>query len=140
MSKIENENASWAGKSARSSSALKLWNVGWVLSTALAAFGPKFIWSFATLPSLGAILLNIAVGWGMVLANGRYLKNLDEMQRQIFLEAGALSLGVGLVLGCSYEILEDIRLISFEPEISHLIIVMCLSFAIGMIKGNRKYQ
>ncbi len=52
----------------------------------------------------------------------------------------ALTLGVGMVVGVSYELLEDIKLITFEPEISHLIILMGLTFGIGIIVGNRRYQ
>ncbi len=52
----------------------------------------------------------------------------------------ALTLGVGLVVGVSYELLEDIKLITFEPEISHLILLMCLTYCIGIIVGNRRYQ
>ena len=52
----------------------------------------------------------------------------------------ALTLGVGLVVGTSYELLEDIKLITFEPEISHLTILMCLTYFIGIILGNRRYQ
>ena len=43
----------------------------------------------------------------------------------------SLSLGIGLVLGCSYEMLEDIKLIPFEPEISHLLILMSLTYVVG---------
>ena len=52
----------------------------------------------------------------------------------------AFTLGVGLVLGLSYELLEDIKLISFEPEISHLIMVMCLTNLTAIIAGHRKYR
>ena len=52
----------------------------------------------------------------------------------------ALTLGVGLVIGSSYELLEDIKLIPFEPEISHLIILMSLTYCVGIILGNRRYQ
>jgi hypothetical protein len=76
----------------------------------------------------------------MILANRRHLQGLDEMQRKIFLDAGALTLGVGLVCGLSYELLEDIKLISFEPQISHLVILMCVSFMVGMVAGHRKYR
>ena len=49
----------------------------------------------------------------------------------------ALSLGIGLVLGCSYEMLEDIKLIPFEPEIpfKHLIILMSLTYVVGTVLG-----
>ena len=56
------------------------------------------------------------------------------------LEAMAFSLGVGLVCGLSYELLEDIKLITFEPEIAHLIILMALTYMVGVIAGNRRYK
>lgn len=130
----------WSTGNARNTRRLKYWTAAWVATTALAIFGPKFIWSFATLPTVAGVVLNLAVGFGMILANKRYLHGLDEMQQKIFLHAGALSLGVGLVCAISYEMLEDIKLISFEPEISHIVILMCLTFMVGMIIGNRKYR
>ena len=86
------------------------------------------------------VILTLGVGFGMILANRTYLQGLDEMHRAIFLDAGALTLGVGLVCGLSYELLEDIKLISFEPEISHLAMLMCLTFLAGLINGHRKYR
>lgn len=130
----------WSEASASSRSSVHKWTTGWVVSCGLAAFGPRVFWDYEPLISIAFVLLSLGVGAGMVLANGRHLRQMDELQRQIFLDAGALSLGVGMVVGCTYEILEDIHLITFEPEISHLVILMCLSFLIGLVNGNRKYQ
>jgi putative transcriptional regulator len=74
----------------------------------------------------------------MISATKRHLQGLDEMHQKIFRDAAVLSLGVGLVCAISYELLEDIKLISFEPEISHVIILMTLTFLAGMVAGNRK--
>ncbi|HEB26360.1 MAG TPA: hypothetical protein ENI05_01105 [Porticoccus sp.] len=137
MNKTDNN---WSEVSVSSRNSVRKWTATWVVSFALASFGPRVFWDYEPLISIGFVLLSLALGAGMVLANGRYLRQMDELQRQIFLEAGALSLGIGMVVGCTYEILEDIHLITFEPEISHLVIVMCLSFGMGLIKGNRKYQ
>jgi len=87
-----------------------------------------------------AVLMNLAIGLGVILATKRHLNGLDEMHQKIFRDAAVLTLGVGLVCGLSYELLEDIKLIGFEPEISHLILLMILTFATGMINGHRKYQ
>jgi hypothetical protein len=76
----------------------------------------------------------------MIRVFKQFLLGLDELQRKIHLDAMALSLGIGLVFGSSYEMLEDIKLIPFQPEIPHLIIVMYLTYAIGAILGNRRYQ
>ena len=119
---------------------LFFWGVVWVLATAGVAFGPKNLWSFNTWLTIIAVLIHIGIGLGMIRAFKQYLLGLDELQRKIQLDAMALSLGVGLVLGCSYEQLEDIKLIPFQPEIPHLIILMSLTYYIGIILGNRRYQ
>ena len=86
------------------------------------------------------VVITLTVGFGMIVANKRYIQRLNELHRKNFLDAGALSLGVGLVCGLSYELLEDIKLIPFQPEISHLIILMCLTFLTGLKLGHRKYR
>ena len=119
---------------------LGCWTGAWVLATAGAAFGPRFLWDFNTLPTVLGVLVHIGIGFGMIRMFRQYLLRLDELQRKIQLDAMALSLGVGIVVGVSYELLEDIKLITFEPEISHLILLMCLTYGIGIILGNKRYQ
>ena len=119
---------------------LGLWTGAWILTYALAAFGPKLFWEFNTPLTILGVLINLGIGFGMILANKRHLNGLDELMQKIQIEAMAISLGVGLVCGLSYELLEDIRLISFEPEISHLIILMSLTYMIGIIIGNKRYK
>jgi len=140
MSKKTNELSHWQSESLKNSTKLMFWNVGWVLSMALAAFGPKFIWDFQTGPTLFGVLMNLAIGFGVIWATKRHVQSMDEMHQKIFRDAALLTLGVGLVCGLSYELLEDIKLISFEPEISHLIILMLLTFMGGMINGHRQYR
>ena len=119
---------------------LFIWSVVWVLATAGVAFGPKNLWNFNTLLTIIAVLIHIGLGLGMIRVFKQFLLGLDELQRKIHLDAMAISLGIGLVFGCSYEMLEDIKLIPFQPEIPHLMIVMYLTYAIGAILGVRKYQ
>ncbi len=140
MNKKTCETSHWEAENLKNSTRLLFWTAGWVLSTALAAFGPKLIWDFQTGLTILGVIINLAVGFGMILATKRQLQGLDEMQQKIFRDAAVLSLGVGLVCGLGYELLENIKLISFEPEISHLVILMCLTFLAGMIKGHRQYR
>lgn len=125
---------------AKNATRLFVWALAWVLTTALAAFGPKFIWDFHTGLTILGVSINVGVGFGMIFATKRHLQCMDEMQQKIFQDAAVLSLGVGLVFASSYELLEDIRLITAQPEISHVIILMCLTFLVGMIVGHRKYR
>ncbi len=140
MNKMKTGSNNWAAASQMNSVRLLVWSTAWVASMALAAFGPKLIWNYDTSLTILAVLINLGIGFAMILATRRYLRGLDEMHQKIFLDAAVLTLGVGLVSGLSYELLEDIRLITFQPEIPHLVILMCLTFLIGMIAGHRKYQ
>ena len=119
---------------------LLYWTVAWLATGAVAAFGPRLIWDFATLPTILGVLINLGVGFGMIVATRRDVRGWDELQQKLFLDAAAITLGVALVCGFSYELLEDIRLIAFEPEISHLILLMGLTFMAALIAGRRKYR
>lgn len=119
---------------------LAIWTLTWVLSVALVSFGPKFIWDYDINISIFAMVVNLGIGCKMILVNKTHLLGLDEMQQRIQLNAMGIALGVGLVAGTAYEMMEDIKLIPFEPEISHLIIVMCLTYTIAIALGTRKYS
>ena len=140
MNKQMNDSGNLTARTKTHTIRLGFWTGTWVLSTAVAAFGPKFLWNFNTSLSIVGVLIQLGIGFGMILANKRYLNVVDELMRKIQLEAMALTLGVGLVVGMSYELLEDIKLISFEPQIPHLIMLMGFTYIIGIILGNRRYQ
>tara|TARA_B100000809_G_C14754724_1_gene393495 strand:- start:171 stop:593 length:423 start_codon:yes stop_codon:yes gene_type:complete len=140
MKKTITDSCDLTARTKKTTLRLGYWTGAWVLATAGAAFGPKFLWEFNTLPTILGVLIHLFFGFGMIYANKRHLLVMDEMQRHIQHGAMALALGVGLVVGVSYELLEDIKLITFEPEISHLILLMCLTFCIGIILGNRRYR
>ena len=138
--KIINDTCDITAQTKKNTLRLGWWTGAWVLASAGAAFGPRFLWDFNTLPTILGVLIHIGIGFGMIRMFRQYLLGLDELQRKIELDAMALTLGVGLVIGSSYELLEDIKLIPFEPEISHLIILMSLTYWVGVILGNRRYQ
>ena len=116
------------------------WGLAWVLATAGAAFGPELLWGYGTLMTSVAVATQLALGFGMIWAFKGVLLAMDDLQRLIQLEAISLALGVGIVVGVSYELLEDVKLITFEPEISHLIMLMSLTYVFGLFLGNRRYR
>ena len=150
--KIINDTCDITAQTKKNTLRLFFWTVAWVLATAgwagistsaffeQIAFGSKNLWNFKTLLIIIAVLVHIGLGLGMIRAFKQYLLELDELQRKIQLDAMALSLGIGLVLGSSYELLEDIKLIPFDPEIPHLLILMSLTYVVGAVLGHRKYQ
>lgn len=136
----QTDTTAWETRVRQNTIHLATWTGIWLLTTALAAFGPILLWNEAVIPSLLAILLNLATGIGMIMTNKRYLQGLDELQQRMILEAMALSLGIGLIAGIAYSMLDIANLISFDAEISHLILVMGLSYVLGYVYASRRYQ
>ena len=130
----------WQTNIKRQTIRLAYWTAAWLLTMAAATFGPLFLWdSNATITTI-AIGINVLVGFGMILANKDHLKSLDELQQKITLEAMGLTLGVGLVLGLAYSSLDIANVIGGDAEISHLVILMALTYISAIAWGIRKYQ
>lgn len=140
MNKSISDTNVFEARTKKNTRRLAYWTAAWTLSMALATFGPKFIWQGDTLLTVLAILLNLGLGIGMIVANKRHLKGLDELQQKIQLEAMALALGVGLVGGLSYSLLDITNLISADAEISHLVILMALTYMAGIFSGQVRYK
>jgi CHASE2 domain-containing sensor protein len=106
---------------------LAFWTGAWVITMAISTFGSLYLWESNALLSLLAILLNFAVGIGMILANIRHLNSLDELQRKIQLEAMGIALGLAVVGGLAYSSLDQTNIIGYNAEISHLVILIGIS-------------
>jgi hypothetical protein len=61
---------------------LAIWTISWTLTMALASFGPKFIWENNTIVTVLAIMINLATGIGMILANRRFVNDSDELEKK----------------------------------------------------------
>lgn len=139
MSTANSESGSWAARSRRNTVRLGIWTAAWLVTMAIAVFGPLLVWDSAPLTVI-AIIANLAAGAGMIVANKNHLRGLDEMQQKIQLEAMALALGVGLVVGLAYSAMDITNLISVDAEISHLVFVVSLTYLAGVFLGRRNYQ
>ncbi len=139
MNTANSGSGNWAARTRRNTVRLGIWTLAWVVTLAVAVFGPTLVWE-ATLPTIIAIVANLAAGAGMIIANKNHLKGLDEMQQKIQLEAMGLALGVGLVAGLGYSTMDIANLIGFDAEISHLVFVVCFAYMAGIGIGRRKYQ
>ncbi|HET8804005.1 MAG TPA: hypothetical protein VFM72_05450, partial [Aequorivita sp.] len=119
---------------------LAYWTGSWVLTVAIASFGPKLIWDNDITISLLFIVINIIIGVGMILMNRKFMNGLDEMQRKVCLDAMAIAIGVGLVGGISYSMLDQVNVIAFPAEIAHLLILMGITYIIAIVVGNYRYK
>ena len=136
--KTHDENWQKAGR--KNTLNLALWTGAWVASMAIVTFGPKYIWNENATITLIGILINLAIGIGVILANKRHLHTLDELQRKIQLEAMGITLGVAVIFGLSYSLLDTSNLIAYDAEISHLVILIGLTYLGGTIIGNSRYR
>lgn len=116
------------------------WNVAWAAATALMAFGPKFLWNKALVFTLLAVGLDLAVGVGMILANKKYLAEVDELQRKIQLNSMGITLGVGLIAGVPLSVMDANHVIPFHADIAHLSILMALTFLVSNLYGTWRYR
>jgi hypothetical protein len=116
------------------------WNGGWGAATALMVFGPKFLWNRALVFTLLAVGLDIAVGVGMILANKNYLAELNELQRKVQLNAMGITLGVGLIAGVPFSVMDFYHVIPFHADMAYLLILMSLTFAVSNLYGTWRYR
>ncbi|SDR93397.1 hypothetical protein [Gramella sp. MAR_2010_147] len=119
---------------------LAIWTVAWTLSVALATFGAKFLWDYNNTWTVLAILISTVTGGGMIWSNIRFLMALDELQRKIHMDAMGIALGIALVGGISYSMLDTSNVIAQDAEISHLIILIGLSYMAAILIGNARYK
>jgi len=101
---LKTDSSNWAARSKKNTMRLGYWTGTWLVTMAVATFGPLLVW------------------------------------QSIQLEAMALSLGVGLVVGLGYSMMDVTNLIAFDAQISHLVILVGLTYGTGVFVGLRKYR
>ena len=119
---------------------LRLWTFAWILSMAIATFGPQFLWNEESIGTLLAIIVNLILGVRMILANRKFINSGDELQKKIQLESLGLTLGLAVIVGLSYSLLDQMNLISGNAEISILVLFIGITYLVTMTVNNRKYK
>jgi hypothetical protein len=140
MKQATSDTGDWERRQVINTKKLALWTTAWLLTMALASFGPALLWAENKAWSAFAIALSTLVGAIMIFANKRHLQSLDELQQRIQLEAMGVTLGVGLVLGLSYSNLAISNLIPGDAEISVLVILMGLCYLLSVVVGAWKHR
>src|SRR5947209_8528856 len=115
-------------------------SAGWLVTCALMKFGPKFLWSQASVLTWLAVGLNVCAGVGLILANKEYIEQLDELQRKIYLNALAVTVGVILIVWVPYAVMETYEMTPFHANISHLLALMGLTFPAALSYGTWRYR
>ena len=76
----------------------------------------------------------------MILANRKFINSGDELQKKIQLESLGLTLGLAVIVGLSYSLLDQMNLISGNAEISVLVLFIGITYLVTMTVNNRKYK
>lgn len=119
---------------------LAAWTWSWVATLAIATFGPIFIWDDHQLLTVLAISVNLANGVLMIIANRNFFNTLDELQRKIHIEALAITLGLVVIAGLSFSLLDKTNLISFDAEIGFLVGFIGITYMIALLINRRRYS
>lgn len=134
------EIETWNTQIKKHSKKLAIWSMLWTSSMALATFGPMFIWEENVALTIIAVILNAFLGGGMILVNIKHFNYLDDLQKKIQLDAMGIALGVGIVGGLSYTLLDTTNLISNDAEISFLVIFIGLTYLVSLFIGQKRYK
>ncbi|MFC3417575.1 hypothetical protein [Algoriphagus hitonicola] len=119
---------------------LAVWTWSWVATLAIATFGPQFIWDDHIFLTTFAIIVNLVNGILMILANRDLFNHFDEFERKIHLEAMALTLGLSVVAGLTYSLLDTTNLISGDAEISFVVMFIGITYLVSVIVNLRRFQ
>ena len=118
---------------------LYAWCISWVASFSLLLLGTNYLWHSLLITKIG-LLINLAIGIGMIIANKNLFKTYDELQKKIQFESIAITLGLTIVVGIIYENSFDFGVIKSEPEFEYLMFFMCLSYMASSIINSLRYR
>lgn len=116
------------------------WNGAWAAATLLMALGPGFLWHKAFGLTLLAVALDLAMGVGMILATKKYVTELDELQQKVYLNALGITVGVGLIVGVPFTVMNAYHVIPFRANFGHLVMLMGLTFLVSLVYGHWRYR
>ena len=119
---------------------LAFWTAGWVITMAAAVFGPVYLWESTMWLTILVVIINLGFGIGMIFANIRHLNTLDELMRKIHLQAMALALGVGVVGGLTYSVMDVTNIISSDAEIGFLVMMISVTYLLSLFINMRRYK
>ena len=112
----------------------------WLITMAVAAFGPTLLWDNQTSITLLAIALNLIAGLFVIKSNLQYWNSLDEMIQRVHLNAMGIALGLGIVGGLSFSLLETSDILQSESDLSFMVILMSLSYLISIMVGMKRLR
>lgn len=117
--------------------------VGWAMAWAIAWVGVSHCLKTGLVESdilaVTGILLTTGLGFGLLMAYRHFLREADELRRKIELDALALAVGVGLVGGVCFRLLQQAGIVAGGSDFEVTVLLMSATQATGVIMGMRRY-
>lgn len=136
---MKTKSNEWEATTRKNTKQLAVWTAAWLVSMAIVAFGPD-LWNYNWVISLVFILISTGIGFKMILMNRKYINGLDEMHQKVTMDAMAVALGVAVVGGLSYSMLNSAGVINMDAEISHLVFLIGISYLVAIFVGYNRYK
>ncbi|PCJ48657.1 MAG: hypothetical protein COA74_08080 [Gammaproteobacteria bacterium] len=119
---------------------VNFWILAWAVTLGAVSYLSDYQWYTASWwASSAGLLVHLSVGIGMILAFKRFVKEADDLERKIQLDALAISVGLTVVTFSSYSILEMSAVVP-ELTAAYLIVVMSMGYALGLIIGRIRFR
>ena len=115
------------------------WTLAWVVSLAFLTGLENTLWNDLIYTKIG-LLINLVIGIVMIVAHKNLFKTYDELQKKIQFEAMAITLGLAVVVGLTYEVSFDFGVIDKEPEFEYLMLFICFSYVASNIISAIRYK
>ncbi|BDZ66345.1 hypothetical protein [Agromyces mangrovi Wang et al. 2018] len=136
---MASEQSSGAARQWSATGWLFAWTLAWLVSLAVARFGPELVWGENAIAGWIAVGANLAVGVGWIIAFRRYLRSIDELQRKIQQDALGITLGIGWIVGFASFVAADAGLLpggglDVAVFTAGLGLVYLLAVGIGMVR------
>ncbi|MGA9596281.1 MAG: hypothetical protein WBV06_08995 [Acidimicrobiia bacterium] len=134
------EHKGWTStdRDRRSQTMTVVWSLIWAGGFLLANTAIKKEWITGDAGVVAATVLVVFLGIGWVYAYVRYLRHADELVRKVQLEAMAVALSVGFLVGFASLLLESGGILEARP--SSMVLAMIAGYIAATLVGHRRYS
>jgi drug/metabolite transporter (DMT)-like permease len=122
----------------RNQQTMLIWLFIWMLAWVAANITIKEDMATSGVPAVAAVALPALLGVVVIFAYWKFIREADELQRKIHLDALALGFGIGVVGALTMHLLARLEVISAQ-DISTIGAVMMVAYSIGVLLGTRRF-
>lgn len=135
----KNAASPYAARRKRNNKNTTLWALVFAVTFVLSTWAIRSEWITSSLLTMALIAVNLITGTVMVLSYRRMIKELDELQRKIQLEALALSIGVAVVGGFTISLMAIAGYLD-HARAAYVVSMICVTYSAATLYGCRRYQ